>query len=255
MNSRHLPYGLALPPGVTGRRWARLLGTHVMNDESVVFALAQPDLPRKRAAYWACGLGVLACWPGGAVLGGLIGSAVHDTNAFGLDAMFPAVILALIVKDLRDARTLRAALAGAAIALVATPFLPAGLPVLLALTALLLLVRAPAPMPDDERQRPGRGRPGHPVRRHVRVPPVRPAAARPDHVPAPGRQLLEAAAVIMLAALVATTALTEGHGFSGFARPAGVLVAGVLAWRKAPFLVVVLAAAVVTALLRILGVA
>src|SRR6201994_898017 len=144
VNSRHLPYGLALPPGVTGRRWARLLGTHVMNDESVVFALAQPDLPRKRAAYWACGLGVLACWPGGAVLGGLIGSAVHDTSAFGLDAMFPAVILALIVKDLRDVRTLRAALAGAAIALVATPFLPPGLPVLLALAALLLLIRQPA---------------------------------------------------------------------------------------------------------------
>jgi len=144
VNSRHLPYGLALPPGVTGRRWGRLLGTHVMNDESVVFARAQPDLERKRAAYWACGLGVLVCWPGGAVIGGLIGSAVHDTSAFGLDAMFPAVILALIVKDLRDARTLRAALAGAAIALAATPFLPAGLPVLLAVAAVLLLVRAPA---------------------------------------------------------------------------------------------------------------
>jgi len=58
----------------------------------------------------------------------------------------------------------------------------------------------------------------------------------------------------LASALVATTALTEGHGFSGFARPAGVLVAGVLAWRKAPFLVVVLAAAAVTALLRVLGV-
>jgi branched-subunit amino acid transport protein len=67
-------------------------------------------------------------------------------------------------------------------------------------------------------------------------------------------RLLEAAAVILLAALVATTALTEGHGFSGFARPAGVLLAGVLAWRKAPFLVVVLAAAAVTALLRLAGV-
>ena len=66
-------------------------------------------------------------------------------------------------------------------------------------------------------------------------------------------RLLEAAAVILLAALVATTALTEGHGFAGFARPAGVLVAGVLAWRKAPFLVVVLAAAAVTALLRLAG--
>ncbi|HET9973544.1 MAG TPA: AzlD domain-containing protein [Streptosporangiaceae bacterium] len=64
-------------------------------------------------------------------------------------------------------------------------------------------------------------------------------------------RLLEAAAVILLAALVAITALTEGHGFAGFARPAGVLVAGVLAWRKAPFLVVVLAAAAVTALLRL----
>ena len=66
--------------------------------------------------------------------------------------------------------------------------------------------------------------------------------------------LLEAAAVVMLAALVAITALTEGHGFSGLARPAGVLAGGVLAWRKAPFLVVVLAAAATTAVLRLLGV-
>jgi 4-azaleucine resistance transporter AzlC len=143
VNARHLPYGLALPPGVTGRGWRRLAGTHVMNDESVVFALAQEDLPGKRAAYWACGLGVLICWPGGAVLGALIGSVVHDTGTFGLDAMFPAVILALIVPDLRDRMTLRAALAGAVIALIATPFLPAGLPVLLALAAVVLLARAP----------------------------------------------------------------------------------------------------------------
>jgi len=67
-------------------------------------------------------------------------------------------------------------------------------------------------------------------------------------------RLLEAAAVILLAALVATTALTQDHGFSGFARPAGVTVGGVLAWRKAPFLVVVVAAAAVTALLRLFGV-
>jgi branched-subunit amino acid transport protein len=67
-------------------------------------------------------------------------------------------------------------------------------------------------------------------------------------------RLLEAAAVVLLAALVATTALTKGHGFAGLARPAGVLAGGVLAWRKAPFLVVVLAAAAVTAVLRLLGV-
>jgi branched-subunit amino acid transport protein len=67
-------------------------------------------------------------------------------------------------------------------------------------------------------------------------------------------RLLEAAAVVMLAALVATSALTKDHGFAGLARPAGVLVGGVLAWRKAPFLVVVIAAAGTTAVLRLLGV-
>jgi predicted branched-subunit amino acid permease len=127
-------------PDVPGRGWRRLLGSHVMNDESVVFALAQEDLPRKRAAYWACGLGVLLCWPAGAVLGALLGGVIGNTNAFGLDAMFPAVILALTVPSLRDRATVRAALAGAAIALAAAPFLPAGLPVLLALAGVLGLV-------------------------------------------------------------------------------------------------------------------
>jgi 4-azaleucine resistance transporter AzlC len=143
VNARHLPYGLALPD-VAGRGWRRLAGAHLMNDESVVFSLAQEDLARKRAAYWLCGLGVLVSWPGGAVLGALIGGAVRDTNAFGLDAMFPAVILALIMPALRDRATLRAAAAGAAIALAAAPFLPAGLPVLLALVAVLLLAREPS---------------------------------------------------------------------------------------------------------------
>jgi branched-subunit amino acid transport protein len=72
--------------------------------------------------------------------------------------------------------------------------------------------------------------------------------------PPRAERLLEVAAVVLLAALVATTGLTKGHGFAGFARPAGVLVGGVLAWRKAPFLVVVLAAAATTAVLRLLGI-
>jgi branched-subunit amino acid transport protein len=72
--------------------------------------------------------------------------------------------------------------------------------------------------------------------------------------PPRARRLLEAAAVVLLTALVAITALTEGHGWAGYARPSGVLVAGVLAWRRAPFLVVVVTAAVVTAMLRLAGV-
>jgi branched-subunit amino acid transport protein len=68
------------------------------------------------------------------------------------------------------------------------------------------------------------------------------------------RRLLSVAAIVLLIALVATAALTEGHGFAGWARPAGVLVGGVLAIRRAPFPVVVIAAAATTALLRLCGV-
>jgi branched chain amino acid efflux pump len=68
-------------------------------------------------------------------------------------------------------------------------------------------------------------------------------------------RLLDAAAVTLLAALVAVTGLTEGHReIASYARLGGVLVAGVLAWRKAPFIVIVLAAAGATAALRLAGV-
>lgn len=70
----------------------------------------------------------------------------------------------------------------------------------------------------------------------------------------PGVQrLVAASSVTLLTALVATTALLDGRTFVGLARPAGVVVGGVLAWRRAPFVVVVLAAAGVAAGLRAVG--
>jgi len=135
VNARHVPYGLALPAGAIGK--SRVLGTHLMNDESVVFALAQSERDKQHAAYWICAIGVFVTWPAGAVTGALLGGVVHNTSAFGLDAVFPAMILALIFPSLRENR--RAVIAGGAIALIGTACgLPAGLPVLLALAALVL---------------------------------------------------------------------------------------------------------------------
>jgi branched-subunit amino acid transport protein len=67
-------------------------------------------------------------------------------------------------------------------------------------------------------------------------------------------RLLTVASVVLLTALVANAAVLQGDGFAGFARPAGVAVGGILAWRKAPFVVVVVAAAATAATLRLLGV-
>jgi branched-subunit amino acid transport protein len=73
----------------------------------------------------------------------------------------------------------------------------------------------------------------------------------PDRV----RRVLPVAAAALLSALAATATLfTQAGAAAGVARPAGVLVGAVLAWRKAPFVVVVIAAAATAALLRLAGV-
>ncbi|WP_405877414.1 MULTISPECIES: AzlD domain-containing protein [unclassified Streptomyces] len=83
---------------------------------------------------------------------------------------------------------------------------------------------------------------------------VGPALHGRVELPARVRELLSAGAIVLLAALLATGALTEGGGLAGWARPAGVAVGCVLAWRRAPFVVVVLGAAGTAAVLRAAGV-
>jgi len=69
----------------------------------------------------------------------------------------------------------------------------------------------------------------------------------------PLQRLLPTAAAALLAALAATAALTQDGGLAGVARPAGVAAGAILAWRRAPFVVVVIAAAGTAALLRLAG--
>jgi 4-azaleucine resistance transporter AzlC len=143
LNARHLPFGLAVADTI-GTRWRdRLIGSHIMTDETVAFALAEPDPAQRRRVYWLVGATLFVTWNTGVALGVLLGGATGDPNAFGLDAAFPAGLIALILPSLRDRDTRRVALAGAAIAVLLTPVLPAGLPVLCALLGLLALVRPP----------------------------------------------------------------------------------------------------------------
>ncbi|MHA6800535.1 AzlD domain-containing protein [Bounagaea algeriensis] len=58
-------------------------------------------------------------------------------------------------------------------------------------------------------------------------------------------------AITLLGAFVVTSAAFDAGEFAGVERVAGVVVGGVLAWRRAPFALVVLAAAATTALLRL----
>jgi 4-azaleucine resistance transporter AzlC len=141
LNARHVPFGFAVADILGKGRLSRLLGAHLVIDETVAFALAQPDRARRRAAFWICGVGLFATWNICVLAGALAGRSIGDTDALGLDAAYPAVLLALVLPALREAGTRRAALLGTVIALAATPFLPAGVPVLLALAGLVVAGR------------------------------------------------------------------------------------------------------------------
>ncbi|WP_373936702.1 AzlC family ABC transporter permease [Rhodococcus qingshengii] len=151
INSRNFAYGLAAGSFLgearhtdsgwrRGSGWRKLVGAHLVNDESVAVAMAQESVERKRAAFWFCGIGIAVSWPIGALLGGLLGSVVQDPAALGLDAAFPVVILALVLPALREKVTLLAAVIGAAVAVATSPFLPSGTAPLVALLSFAVTI-------------------------------------------------------------------------------------------------------------------
>ena len=140
LNARLLPFGIAVAD-VLGTRWpGRLLGAHLVVDESVAFTIRQDDPHHRRAAFWVTGVSLFVVW-NLAVLGGVLaGRCLRDTGAIGLDAAFPAVLLALVLPTFTE-RTRRPAVLGAVLAVAATTVLPPGLPVLVSLLGLALVLR------------------------------------------------------------------------------------------------------------------
>ncbi|SDK37101.1 4-azaleucine resistance probable transporter AzlC [Actinopolyspora mzabensis] len=141
LNARHLPYGLAMGDVLDGGLGRRLVGSHLLVDEAVAFALAESEPRRRRRAYWVAGTTLYAVWAPSVLLGGLLGRGLGDPQLLGLDAALPAGLLTLVLPAVRDRPTARAVLLGCLLAVLTVPLLDEGLAVLVALlgTAAALL--------------------------------------------------------------------------------------------------------------------
>lgn len=73
-------------------------------------------------------------------------------------------------------------------------------------------------------------------------------------LPARVQAVMATGATVLLLALAVTSAVADGREPADLARPAGVAVGALLAWRGAPFVLVLVGAAGTAALLRLLGV-
>jgi 4-azaleucine resistance transporter AzlC len=144
LNLRYLAIGVSVAPALRGSVFRRVAEAQLAVDES--WAVAQRDgrVDRGRLLGAGCVLGTF--WLSGTVAGVIGGSALGDPADYGLDAMFPALFLALLVGQLDSRRARVAALSGGLIALVLTPVVPPGLPIVAAAlgAVVALAVRAEA---------------------------------------------------------------------------------------------------------------
>jgi len=141
MNARWLPMGFAIGPSLPGGPRFRALQSQAIVDASFAIA-SRGDGTFDRGLLVGATLPQASSWIAGTVLGVLFGSALGDPTRLGLDAVFPAFYLALVVEEVGSRRAVAAALLGAAITVALMPVAPVGVPVIAASAAALIGLRA-----------------------------------------------------------------------------------------------------------------
>jgi 4-azaleucine resistance transporter AzlC len=142
MNARYLAMGLAIGPSLKGGRVRRALEGQAVVDAS--WALANQGEGRfSRHILFGSSAPQYVTWLTGTVVGVIAGSILPDPEALGIDAVFPAFFLALLVGELRDMQAGFVAMAGMAIAIVLGLVAPAGVGILAASVVALVGLRGP----------------------------------------------------------------------------------------------------------------
>src|SRR3954469_12316605 len=140
LNARYLAMGIALAPSLRGRALSRAGFAMPLVDASWA-AASRGD--GTFDPWYLVGVSIpqYLGWVLGTAVGVLAGSRRGDRQALALAALFPAFFIVLLFEEARGRRRLAAAAGGAVIALVLTPILPAGLPILAAAAAAVVASR------------------------------------------------------------------------------------------------------------------
>lgn len=146
-------YGLQVAQFLGVRGVRRLAAAQVTIDESTAVGIGQEDPRLQRTGFWHTGIAVFVFWNLMTLVGSLLGNAIGDPKTWGLDAAAAAAFCALLWPRLRSRDGVTVAVLAAAIALLAAPWVPAGIPVILAAVAAVVIgLRRPGrhePPADD----------------------------------------------------------------------------------------------------------
>ncbi len=135
-------YSLRTAPLVGKGFFRRLIAGQLTIDESTAVALAQPTLAASRVGFWVTGVGIYIGWNAMTFLGAILGDALGDVSAYGLDAAAAAAFMGLLWPRLTAREPIVIAVVAAVVTAIAIPFAPTGVPVLLAALAAFVLAVA-----------------------------------------------------------------------------------------------------------------
>ena len=125
-------YAIRMNPILEAIGLKRFVAAQLTIDESTAVATAQESTPDQRRGFWLTGAAVYVFWNSMTLLGAVLGNALGDPKVWGLDAAAAAAFLGLLWPRLRERQALAVAALAFLIAVITTPSLPAGLPVIVA---------------------------------------------------------------------------------------------------------------------------
>jgi predicted branched-subunit amino acid permease len=125
-------YAIRMSPILQKTGLAKLLPAQITIDESVAVSIGQSTDENQRKGFWYTGIAVFVFWNSMTLLGAILGDALGDPKVYGLDAAAAAAFLGLIWPRLVERQALAVAAAALVIAVVTSPMLPPGIPVLIA---------------------------------------------------------------------------------------------------------------------------
>ena len=140
MNARWLPMSFAMTPSLRGGRLRRAGEAQAIVDASFVLS-DRGDGSFDRGLLLGATLPQAVSWISGTLIGVLVAGTIGDPDALGLDAIFPAFYLALLVREAGGRRAYEVMALAATITIALTAFAPAGVPVIVASSAALLGLR------------------------------------------------------------------------------------------------------------------
>jgi 4-azaleucine resistance transporter AzlC len=149
LNLRFVPMGIAIAPWLPHGSLGRALRGQALIDAS--WALANRGDGRFDTQFLVGSTLVqYPAWVLGTALGVVVGASIGNPDTLGLDAIFPAFFLGLLLNEIRRPGAPVVCALGAAIALTLTPLAPAGVPIIAASLAVVAgLRRVPATGPAD----------------------------------------------------------------------------------------------------------